>query len=92
MFSVFFRLQQVGGPPYLSQIGCIAAAVALFAGTLILGESYVWTTWAGALVIAAGIAPGVISERRCSRAQGPDGVKAQPIPATVSGLQRGARD
>ena len=36
----FFRLQAVGGPVYLSQIGYVAAAVGLFSGTLFLGESY----------------------------------------------------
>ncbi|MEO8546661.1 MAG: DMT family transporter [Burkholderiaceae bacterium] len=92
MFSVFFRLQQVGGPTYLSQIGYVAAAIALFAGTMILGESYAWTTWAGALVIAAGIALGVVSERRCNRAQRPEGVAAQALPPRVSGHQPDARD
>ncbi len=55
MFAVFFRLQAVGGPVYLSQIGYVAAAVGLFAGTLFLGESYQLLTWAGALVITAGV-------------------------------------
>ena len=64
MFSVFFRLQQVGGPTYLSQIGYVAAAIALVAGTSVLGERYAWTTWAGALVILAGIALSVLAEQR----------------------------
>ncbi|MEZ5639274.1 MAG: DMT family transporter [Burkholderiaceae bacterium] len=64
MFSVFFRLQQVGGPTYLSQIGYVAAAVALVAGTSVLGERYAWTTWAGALVILVGIALSVLAEQR----------------------------
>src|SRR5690606_10391334 len=34
MFAFFFRLQAVGGPVYLSQIGYVAAAVGLFSGTL----------------------------------------------------------
>lgn len=67
MFSVFFRLQQVGGPTYLSQIGYVAAAIALFAGTVILGETYAWATWIGALVIAVGIALGVMAEQRRNR-------------------------
>jgi drug/metabolite transporter (DMT)-like permease len=33
MFAFFFRLQQVGGPVYLSQIGYVAAAVGLVSGT-----------------------------------------------------------
>lgn len=64
MFSVFFRLQQVGGPTYLSQIGYIAAGVALFAGTLFLGERYSIITWAGAAVIVFGIGLSVMAQRK----------------------------
>jgi drug/metabolite transporter (DMT)-like permease len=56
MFVFFFRLQAVGGPVYLSQIGYVAAAVGLFSGTLFLGEHYRLLTWAGALIIVAGVA------------------------------------
>lgn len=56
MFVFFFQLQKVGGPVYLSQIGYVGAAVGLLAGTLVLGERYGVLTWAGALVIAAGVA------------------------------------
>lgn len=56
MFVFFFQLQKVGGPVYLSQIGYVGAAVGLLAGTLVLGERYGLLTWAGALVIAAGVA------------------------------------
>ncbi len=56
MFVFFFRLQAVGGPVYLSQIGYVAAAVGLVSGTLFLGERYEPATWFGALVIGAGIA------------------------------------
>ena len=45
MFAFFFRLQAVGGPVYLSQIGYVAAAVGLFAGTIFLGEHYQLLTW-----------------------------------------------
>jgi drug/metabolite transporter (DMT)-like permease len=55
MFAVFFRLQAVGGPVYLSQIGYVAAAVGLIAGTLFLGEHYRALTWIGAVIIAAGV-------------------------------------
>jgi drug/metabolite transporter (DMT)-like permease len=55
MFVFFFRLQAVGGPVYLSQIGYVAAAVGLFSGTLFLGERYQWLTWAGAAIITAGV-------------------------------------
>jgi drug/metabolite transporter (DMT)-like permease len=55
MFAFFFRLQAVGGPVYLSQIGYVAAAVGLFAGTVFLGEHYQLLTWAGAAIITAGV-------------------------------------
>jgi drug/metabolite transporter (DMT)-like permease len=55
MFAFFFRLQAVGGPVYLSQIGYVAAAIGLFSGTLFLGERYLWLTWAGAVIITAGV-------------------------------------
>jgi len=56
MFVFFFRLQSVGGPVYLSQIGYVGAAVGLISGVLFLGETYGWITWLGAAVITAGIA------------------------------------
>lgn len=56
MFAFFFRLQAVGGPVYLSQIGYVAAAIGLFSGTLFLGEHYRLLTWAGALIIVVGVA------------------------------------
>ncbi|TPI33362.1 DMT family transporter [Mesorhizobium sp. B3-2-1] len=55
MFAFFFRLQAVGGPVYLSQIGYVAAAVGLFAGTIFLGENYQPLTWIGAVIITAGV-------------------------------------
>jgi drug/metabolite transporter (DMT)-like permease len=55
MFAFFFRLQAVGGPVYLSQIGYVAAALGLVAGTLFLGEHYRLATWLGAVVITLGV-------------------------------------
>jgi drug/metabolite transporter (DMT)-like permease len=55
MFVFFFRLQAVGGPVYLSQIGYVGAAIGLFAGTLFLDETYEALTWVGALVIVVGV-------------------------------------
>ncbi|WP_374682550.1 DMT family transporter [Accumulibacter sp.] len=55
-FPVFYRLQQRGGPVLLSQIGYVAAAVGLVVATVFLGERYEAATWAGAGVIALGIA------------------------------------
>lgn len=56
MFAFFFRLQAVGGPIYLSQIGYVAAAVGLISGTWFLGESYHALTWVGAVIVCAGVA------------------------------------
>lgn len=56
MFALFFRLQAVGGPVYLSQIGYVAAALGLISGTLFLGEHYPLLTWIGAAIIAVGVA------------------------------------
>jgi drug/metabolite transporter (DMT)-like permease len=55
MFAFFFRLQAVGGPVYLSQIGYVGAAVGLAAGVLFLGERYAPLTWIGAAVVAVGV-------------------------------------
>ncbi len=62
-FPIFFRLQQKGGPVLLSQIGYIAAAVGLLIATLLLGERYSLMTWAGAAVIALGIAITVAAQK-----------------------------
>lgn len=56
MFALFFRLQAVGGPVYLSQIGYVAAALGLISGTVFLGEHYPPLTWIGAVEIAIGVA------------------------------------
>jgi drug/metabolite transporter (DMT)-like permease len=55
MFAFFFRLQAVGGPVYLSQIGYVGAAIGLVSGTLFLGERYQLLTWMGAAIITAGV-------------------------------------
>lgn len=54
MIAMHSRLQFVGGPTYLSQIGYVAAGVALLVGMWVFGESYSWITWAGALIILIG--------------------------------------
>jgi drug/metabolite transporter (DMT)-like permease len=56
MFAFFFRLQAVGGPVYLSQVGYVAAAVALFSGIFFLGERYQLLTWIGAAITVVGVA------------------------------------
>ena len=55
MFAFFFRLQLVGGPVYLSQIGYVAAAVGLVIGVAFLDESYALLTWLGAAIITLGV-------------------------------------
>lgn len=64
MFVFFFRLQTVGGPVYLSQIGYVAAAVGLFAGTLFLGERYQALTWLGAVVVVLGVVLTTLAQKR----------------------------
>ena len=55
MFAFFFRLQAVGGPVYLSQIGYVGAAVSLAGGVIFLGERYAALTWIGAAIIVSGV-------------------------------------
>lgn len=64
MFLMFFRLQQLGGPTYLSQIGYVAAAVGVVIGVAYLGESYPISVWLGAAVIALGIALSTLAQIR----------------------------
>ncbi|MBL1420800.1 MAG: DMT family transporter [Alphaproteobacteria bacterium] len=54
-FPIFFRLQKIGGPVLLSQIGYVAAAIGLLSATLFLDETYSLLTWLGAAIIAVGI-------------------------------------
>ena len=67
MYLVLFRLQAVGGPTYLSQIGYVAAVVAAAIGVGFLGERYPPMVWAGAAVVAAGIAITTLAQRREGR-------------------------
>lgn len=54
-YVLYFRLQVVAGPVYLSQIGYVMTAVGLGAGTLLFGERYSFWVWSGAGVIVAGV-------------------------------------
>ena len=63
-FTMFFRLQQIGGPTYLSQIGYVAAAVSLFIGVGVFGEYYPAAVWIGAAIIVVGIGLATYSTRR----------------------------
>lgn len=62
IFPAYFKLQKVGGPVLLSQIGYVAAAVGLLVGVALLGERYSAISWAGAVVTAVGIALTVIAQ------------------------------
>lgn len=64
MFLMFFRLQQIGGPTYLSQIGYVAAAVGLVIGVYYFGETYPLSVWLGAGIIAVGIGFSTWGQRR----------------------------
>ena len=64
MFLMLFRLQQIGGPTYLSQIGYVAAAVGVLIGVAFLGESYPASVWMGAGGIAAGVALSTLAQLR----------------------------
>ena len=64
MFPLFFRLQHVGGPVLLSQIGTVAAGVGVLIGAGLLGERYPAQVWWGTLLIALGIGLTVQARRR----------------------------
>jgi drug/metabolite transporter (DMT)-like permease len=63
MYLLFFRLQWVGGPTYLSQIGYVAAALGLTLGTTVFHESYPAIVWAGAVFILSGIIVTIFEKR-----------------------------
>jgi drug/metabolite transporter (DMT)-like permease len=67
MYLTFFRLQAVGGPTYLSQIGYVAAAVGVAVGVSFLGERYPPLVWAGIAVVAAGIGLTTLAQARAVR-------------------------
>jgi drug/metabolite transporter (DMT)-like permease len=66
MFLMFFRLQLIGGPTYLSQIGYVAAAVGLVIGVNYFHEHYPPAVWLGVAVVAAGIALSTLGQARQS--------------------------
>jgi drug/metabolite transporter (DMT)-like permease len=84
MLALFFRLQEVGGPVFLGQIGYVAAAVGLVSGTALLGERYAAATWTGALVVVAGVA---LVTRSQARETGPGGL-ADRTPGPPPPLER----
>jgi drug/metabolite transporter (DMT)-like permease len=67
MYLTFFRLQAVGGPTYLSQIGYVAAVLSVGLGVSFLGERYPPMVWAGVAVVALGIGLTTIAQMRAAR-------------------------
>ena len=67
MYLTFFRLQAVGGPTYLSQIGYVAAAIGVVVGISLLGERYPPMVWAGIAIVACGIALTTFAQVRAAR-------------------------
>ena len=55
MFPLFFRLQALGGPVLLSQIGTVGAGMGVAVGAGLLGERYPPLVWGGVALIALGI-------------------------------------
>ena len=55
VYLLYFRLQLVAGPVYLSQLGYVMTAVGLATGSLVFGERYSPWVWIGAGVIVAGV-------------------------------------
>ncbi|HEU4987512.1 MAG TPA: DMT family transporter [Rhizobiaceae bacterium] len=69
MFVFFFRLQTVGGPVYLSQIGYVAAAIGLVVGTTVFAERYPTATWLGAAIITLGVMLTTLAQQAQERRQ-----------------------
>lgn len=67
MYLTFFRLQAVGGPTYLSQIGYVAAVIGAGIGVTLLGEAYPASVWAGVAVVAVGIGLTTLGQARAAR-------------------------
>jgi drug/metabolite transporter (DMT)-like permease len=61
-FPAYFRLQKLGGPVLLSQIGYVAAAVGLVVGVVFLGERYGPISWTGAVITATGVALTILAQ------------------------------
>lgn len=64
MFPLFFRLQAVGGPVLLSQIGTVAAAVGVAVGAGMMRERYAAPVWVGVGVITLGIGLTIWARRK----------------------------
>ncbi len=68
MYLLYFRLQWIGGPTYLSQIGYVASGLGLAIGTLVFAETYPAIVWFGAALVLSGIGVTVL-ERQMARSR-----------------------
>ncbi|MGY3437186.1 MULTISPECIES: DMT family transporter [unclassified Marinovum] len=66
-FPAFFRLQRLGGPVMLSQIGYVAAATGMGTAVLVLGERYGPVTWMGTGLIALGVGFTLLDQRGAAK-------------------------
>jgi drug/metabolite transporter (DMT)-like permease len=55
-YAFFFRLQQVGGPVYLSQISYVNTGVGVVFAVLFFGERLTLSMWLAILLVFAGVA------------------------------------
>ena len=69
-YACFFRLQQVGGPVYLSQISYVNTAVGLIFAVTLLGERLPEASWLASILILAGILLVAIASKPAARSRG----------------------
>lgn len=55
-YILFFKLIQIAGPTYFSQVGYLVTVSGLLYAMLLLGERYSLWVWAGAAVLMTGVA------------------------------------
>ena len=63
-YLLFFELQRIAGPVYLSQIGYVITATGLIAGMVFFGERYSLWVWIAVALIFLGIALNNLRRRR----------------------------
>jgi len=85
-FPAYFKLQKIGGPVLLSQIGYVAAALGLATAVVFFGERYGLVSWIGAGVTALGIAMTIAAQT------GWRGPKALPLGRVTRAGLFGRRD
>jgi drug/metabolite transporter (DMT)-like permease len=62
-YAMFFRLQQVGGPVYLSQISYVNTGVGVLFAVLVFGERLPLQVWISAICVFAGISLVTLSNK-----------------------------